>query len=88
MNSTDTSRCVYVVVYDSKINEGQKLYLRTSPKRSSVTDIQQARRFSSLKNAQIEAKKLKFGNPRIERHVTLLAEKEMTVLDCNGQEIS
>lgn len=56
----------YVISYDSLYNAGQRVYLRTSPKRTGVTDIQKARHFGSYTTALKELAKIKKGNPRIE----------------------
>ena len=59
---------VYVISYDSLYYEGKRVYLKTSPKRTGVSNIQEARRFGSLDTARKELAKIKMGNPRIERH--------------------
>ena len=86
-SNISTTRSVYVISYDSKINEGERIYLRTNPKRTGVANIQDARRFSTLDIAMQEAAKLKFGNPRIERHATCIAEDVIAVFDSTGAPI-
>lgn len=86
MANISASRLVYVISYDSKLNEGQRIYLRTSPKRVGVADLQQARRFGSLKSARAEAEKLKLGNPRIERHEVKVMEDILATFPCVEEE--
>lgn len=81
-SNISTSYFVYVISYDSKLHEGQRIYLQTSPKRVGVEDIQHARRFGSLRSARDEAKKLKYGNPIIERHEVKVMEDILATFPC------
>lgn len=77
----DSYRTVYVISYDSLYNAGQRVYLRTSPKRTGVSDIQKARRFSSLTTARNELTKIKKGNPRIEQHLAGVIQNHSAFID-------
>ena len=79
-----SQRCAYVISYDSQYHEGQRLYLRLSgeqPTYSGVTDINDARWFRSLETAREKAKRMKHGNPRIERYEMVLSEAPLEIFD-------
>ena len=82
MANISANRFVYVISYDSKLHEGQRIYLQTSPKRIGVEDIQHARRFGSIRAARDEANKLRFGNPLIERHEVKVTEDILATFPC------